>query len=101
MRFSCQTLTSVIAYLPQSGVSLFGSLSGASISLALRTLSRSSLCSAVSEARRALSRSLLRCNLSSLFPDDSGTLAEELLYNSIVEHVASALYVWDYRLSET
>ena len=33
------------------------------------------------------------CSLSSLFPDDSGTLAEELLYNSIVEHVASALYV--------
>ena len=54
---------------------------------------RSSLCSAVSEVRRALSRSLLRCSLSSLFPDDSGTLAEELLYDSIVEHVASALYV--------
>ena len=34
-------------------------------------------------------RSLLRCSLSSLFPDDSGTLGEELLYDSIVEHVAS------------
>ena len=64
------------------------------LSLALRTLSRSSLCSAVSEVRRALSLSLLRCSLSSLFPDDSGTLAEELLYDSIVEHMASALYVF-------
>ena len=64
------------------------------IFLALRTLSRSSLCSAVSEARPTLSRSLLRCSLSSLFRDDSGTLAEELLYDSIVEHVASALYVF-------
>ena len=48
----------------------------------------------VSEARQALSRSLLRCSLSSLFPDDSGTLAEEFLLHSILEHVASALYVF-------
>ena len=41
----------------------------------------------------SLALSLVRCSLSSLFPDDSGTL-EELLYDSIVEHVASALYVF-------
>ena len=36
---------------------------------------------------------------SSVFPDDSGTLAEELLYDSIVELVASVLPTYFVKLN--
>ena len=88
---SCQTLTSVIVYLPQSGVFLFGSLSGASSPISCSPHSQPFL--SLFRGFRGTTNSLsLSSTLQSVFSIPS--LAEELLYDSIVEHVASALHVF-------